>query len=253
MTEMLIIVLDLATLFGVAWWLYGKQTEDVKSYYWPALSVKLLAGLAVGWLYFFHYGQGDTITYWHDGLLLPTRLSSDPWGVLKFFWSEETEPKAFAELINDKPRSLFFVKTCGILALLSGGNYWAMGLIISFVSFLGSWYLFSMTLKFFPASRVAAAISFLFYPSVVFWSSGLIKESLGLAALFFLTGFCATIMKNHRPMRWEWAMLLLSLWIGWNLKYYWIGVFLPVSATTVAVIILNNWRPALKRKNRLCL
>ena len=234
MTEILIIALDLATLFGVAWWLYGKQTSEVKFYYWPALSVKLLAGLAVGWLYFFYYGEGDTITYWHDGTLLSTRLYSDPLGVLKFFWSEDIDPAAFVGLINDRPRSLFFVKISGILALLSGGNYWAMGLIISFVSFLGSWYLFLKTLKFFPASRVAAAISFLFYPSIVFWSSGLIKESLGLAALFFLTGFCLTLINHSRTMRWEWAMLLLSLWIGWNLKYYWIGVFLPVCATTVA-------------------
>lgn len=40
---------------------------------------------------------------------------------------------------------------------------------------------------------------------------------------------------------------LLSLWIGWNLKYYWMGVLMPVVITTVAVNLLKRGRSVMAR------
>src|SRR5258708_39840434 len=144
------ILIDSVALFWIAWWLYNKQVDQVKVFYWPALGAKLLAGTAVGWLYFYHYGQGDTISYWHDGVLVSEKIMSDPVGALNFFWEESADQ--ITGLISDKPRSLFFVKISGILALFSAGNYWVMAAIISFTSFLGAWYLFINIFHVLPSS-----------------------------------------------------------------------------------------------------
>ena len=183
MMVFIIFLRDLAVLFWIAWWLYLKQSGQMRIIYWPALAVKLLAGLAVGWIYFYYYGQGDTITFWYDGKLVAEKIISDPLSSLNFYWDDGAFQ--WDGLINHKPRSLFFVKIAGLLAFLCGGNYWMMALIISFVSFLGAWYLCTKTICFFPDAYMAAIIAFLFYPSVLFWSSGLIKESLGVGALYF--------------------------------------------------------------------
>ena len=247
MIAALTIPIDLSVLFGVAWWVYNKQPEPIKFFYWPALGFKLLAGLAVGWLYFYHYGQGDTIFYWLDGKVLAEKIMSDPGGAWNFYWEENADLQLISDVVNDKPRSLFFVKIIGVLALICVGNYWMMSGIISFLSFLGAWYLFKKILHSFPSSRQAAAISFLFYPSVVFWSSGIIKESLGLSALFFLAGVFLTFITNEKISSWEWIVGVLSLWIGWNLKYYWIGVLMPVAITSVVVSLLKRGRPRMVR------
>lgn len=247
MMAALTILIDLSVLCGVAWWVYKKQPEPIKTFYWPALTLKLLAGAAVGWVYFYHYGQGDTISYWQDGKSLAEKIMSDPGGAWNFYWDENPDRQLMAGMIHDKPRSLFFVKIAGVLAFICGGNYWMMSGIISFISFLGAWYLFKQISHCFPLSRQAAAISFLFYPSVVFWSSGIIKESLGLGALFLLAGVFLKFITHEKINSWEWIVGLLSLWIGWNLKYYWIGVLMPVVITTVVVNLLKRGRPVMAR------
>src|SRR5258706_12158636 len=42
-------------------------------------------------------------------------------------------------------------------------------------------------------------------------------------------------MMKQVPGLVEFVLAAFSFWIGWNLKYYWIAVFLPVACTSVAV------------------
>ena len=35
----------------------------------------------------------------------------------------------------------------------------------------------------------------------------------------------------------EWFLYLLSLWMVWNLKYYYLAIFLPVAFTTLTLTI----------------
>jgi hypothetical protein len=80
---------------------------------------------------------------------------------------------------------------------------------------------------------VGAIIGFLFFPSVVFWSSGIIKESIAMASLFFLSYLVIKVWKKDAITIWEWLLALLSVWLLWNLKYYYIAIFLPVVFTTL--------------------
>lgn len=234
-------LVDLAALSGLAWWFYASQEVSLRRYYWPALVVKVSAGIMVGVLYFYYYGTGDTISFWHDGKLIADKMTADPMGTLGFF--QDDSPDFVQGLVSEKPRSLFFVKISGVMAFLSGGNYWMMSAMLSLLSFWGAWYLFLKINRYFPDTRLAAAVAFLFYPSVVFWSSGLTKESAGLGALFFLTGILLTIIKLGKISFGEWCIGLVSLWFGWTLKYYWVGIFMPVVITTLVVIIIIRSRP----------
>jgi hypothetical protein len=244
MLQLIIVLIDLAGVGGL-WWLYSIQPGPLRKYYWPALLLRVLAGLAVGWLYFFHYGTGDTVSYWHDGTLIAEKIKSDPVGTLNFYF--EDSPLFRQGLINEMPRALFFIKISGLVALLGGSNYWVMATIVSGISFLGAWYMFIKSSFYFPRFRWAAAVAFLFYPSTVFWSSGLIKESLGLGALFFLAGAFLSLVKLEKLRGWEWVIGLAALWIGWTLKYYWLGVFMPVALTAVIVAYLKNRKQDLGR------
>jgi len=122
-----------------------------------------------------------------------------------------------------------------IVAIVADGNYWITSLWFSFVSFVASWYVFKTVTRFFGDATSAAALAFLFFPSVVFWGSGVIKESVGLAALMVLSGVYLKTMMRVAPGVLELVLAVLSLWIVWNLKYYWISVFLPVVCTSLVV------------------
>ena len=243
----IVILIDVTILVWLARSFYLKQRPEVKGYYWAALVAKVAAGIMVGVIYFYRYGAGDTIAYWEDGNQILQRMLSDPMGTFAFYWDESTQPAFAATLYYQTPRSLFFSKISGIAALLSAGNYWMMSVLLSGISFLCSWRMFVTVSKFFPSSTRASAMAFLFYPSVVFWSSGLIKESVGLACLFFLATVCISIANDKPVSGVEWMLTAFSLWVGWNLKYYWLGVFIPVAITSLAVIFVKRYKPEIAR------
>src|SRR5690606_12783441 len=81
-------------------------------------------------------------------------------------------------------------------------------------------------------------VAFLFFPSIVFWTSGLIKESLAMACLFFLTAVLLKLYESMRLSWWQWLLIPFSLWMLWNLKYYYLAVFLPIVATTLVMRFL---------------
>ncbi len=245
--NLVVLFLDIIFLVWITVRLYRAQPMEAKSYFWPALSLKIIAGVAVGALYFFHYRTGDTISYWQDSVKISAFLQSSPAEALSFFWDESTTPDFVFSLQQQAPRSLFFSKICGLFAFATGGNYWMMSALASVISFLGAWFLFRRASELFPSHQRAAAIAFLLFPSVVFWSSGLIKESVGLAALYFLIAICLAMVNGRMPSAAAWVLTFLSLWIGWNLKYYWMGIFLPVAIPTVLTAIVKRTRPSLVR------
>jgi len=56
-----------------------------------------------------------------------------------------------------------------------------------------------------------------------------------MAALFFLSSILLKAWEKESFHVVEWLLAILSLWLLWNLKYYYVGVFLPVALTTLVV------------------
>jgi hypothetical protein len=244
--NILYLAADCVVLFAAAWWLYRKQSSRLRPLYWPALVFKLLAGVGVGVTYFYHYGTGDTIVFWMDSVLLSQNLSKDPAATLHFLWADSAREGArIPGLAFNSDRSFFFVKILGILAFACANNYWMMSVLISFVAFTAAWYLFSTVSEFFPGAKNAAAVAFLFFPPAVFWSSGLIKESVGLASLYFIAATSIILIHHRRLMLTQYVILFIAVWAGWNLKYYWMGIFLPVALSVVVVSLAASRFPSL--------
>jgi hypothetical protein len=78
-----------------------------------------------------------------------------------------------------------------------------------------------------------AVIAFLFFPSVVFWTSGMIKESIAIGGLFYLAAIFLKIWFNKKIRLPEFLLAAIMLWICWNLKYYFMAIFLPVVLSTL--------------------
>lgn len=245
--SILLILLNLAFLTWISWRVMRFQPDELQRYYWPALVFKVVAGLSLGGIYFYYYGAGDTIAYWSDGKAISMLMRTDPMQALAFFWDEQATPDFTTSLVQLAPRSLFFSKICGVIALISGDNYWVMATWLSLFSFFASWMLVVTIGSIVREAVPSAVLAFLFLPSAVFWSSGLIKESLGLAALYILVALGISAIHVHRLRMHEWLLATVSIWVGWNLKYYWMGVFLPVALAVIATSGITRWKSSLAR------
>jgi len=230
---LLTLIVNLIVISSVAWMGWKKTDHPLQIFYWPAFILKLLGGICVGLIYKYYYVTGDTLMYYHDGTMLASLAREDPAMYFKFLWRGDETFDVWKSLSYIESRALFMVKFTSVIDLLTADNYWVATLYFSLLSFLSSWNLVRVVVRQIPRALFPVAMSFLFVPSVVLWSSGLIKESLALASLFFLSTLAFKLWFKLQLKYWEWIMIPISIWVLWNLKYYYLAVFFPVATASL--------------------
>ena len=230
-------IANVAFIAFISYLLWQRDHSALKKYYWPALLFKLSAGIALGLLYTYYYDGGDTFNYFNDGVKLANIARKDVASYFSFLWSGEESNPIWSELNYRQPRAMFLSKVTSLFCLLTADSYWVISLYFSFISFLCAWMLARKILNLNSDAVFATALAFFFFPSIVFWTSGVIKESLAMAAMFFVCVIFLQLWLKEKVGLIRWLVSIFAVWILWNLKYYYLGVFLPVAATA----LLARW------------
>jgi hypothetical protein len=158
--------------------------------FWLGLILKLSAGIVLGLIFYRYYGSGDTISFFEAAKNLTN--------------------------IENQPRTQFFVKLLRPFVIFTGDSYWITSLYFSLISYISFWYAVKVLIRFFPEIKWPIAICFLIIPSIVFWSSGIIKDSLASAALAV---FIVSIIELYKLKRLVISGLILILITGFILLY----------------------------------
>src|SRR5690606_11483424 len=184
--ELLVGILNVLAIIAVIFYWYRNLPQlSVNKFFFPAIFFKIGAGLILGVIYKFYYTGGDTILYFRDAAALADFAYEAPLAYLKS-WTENTAQNL---IYADQPRALVIVKLISLAAILTYKNYWLSSIYFSLFSFFGMWKLTSVLVSRKQAFKYPAIIAFLFYPSVVFWSSGLLKEPVVMGCI----SLCAAI------------------------------------------------------------
>jgi len=202
------------------------------------VGIGLYVGVALGLVYMYYYNANDTWHFFEDAKTLSALARTNWIDYLNFLFTGNAHDSIWQALFYTQERSLFLVKFISVLAWLrkfisvlawlSADSYWTCALYFSTISFLAAWTLFSVIIRFFENAKPAAALAFLFFPSVVFWSSGLVKETLALAGIFWLSSVILRHIKSESITIGQVVISFIALWIAWNLKYYWAALFVAV-------------------------
>jgi hypothetical protein len=194
-------------------WLQVAKSDSIV--YWSAFAARLSAGILLGLFYQYYYnGQGDTFVFFEDAI--------------------QFVKGNFGE-VTSEPRSLFFIYVVAGINQLTGNNYWITSLWFSLFVFLSSYRLVVQLDHFYPALRMPARAALLFLPSVLFWSSGVIKESLAFGAVIILVFYFVGFINSERITAKSVVEIALALILLLNLKYYWAAVLLPSMITALIV------------------
>lgn len=243
--KILFVILNVALLTYIIYrhWKL-QQRSEIAVYYWPALLVKLFAGIALGLIYQYYYQiPGDTFLFFEDSRKLTDLARTDFFSYIHFLLIDDPAHPLWTEIVYQQSRALFMVKITSIFGLVSFDNYWVISLYFSLISFFCSWRLTDTVVGYFPSLRSSALAGFLFFPSIVFWSSGVIKESIAMAALLFLSSAVVRIWMGERFTWLDWLLVIFCAWIEWRLKYYYLAVFLPIAAAALITRRLSDtWR-----------
>lgn len=170
---------------------YRKYTY--KRYFLSGLIVKLIGALLFAAVYQFYYQGGDTIEYHRAGNIMYRAFVADHevgWELLTLPVGEITIRNVrYAEQIGPffySANSVFVSRLDAFLGLFCFGNFWVISMFFAVISFSGLWALFRVFISIFPHLLREAAIAVFFLPSVFFWGSGIMKDTLSIACLGWL-------------------------------------------------------------------
>lgn len=203
---------NLLVLGGLSFGLYKVFAKEVAPWlFWSALLIKLTAGLVVGWIFGHYYGGGDTFLFFEKAVL----LAAEPFPT---YIDHLFSPSNYDT--TQHPRIVFFSKLLSPLALLSGGSYWLASLYLSWISFAAFLWVAVRMGYLFPAFRSLAFVCFLCIPTVVFWSSGILKDGLASAAFSLCIIQIISAYKGKKVSTVALLSALFSLYLLWKLKPY---------------------------------
>lgn len=209
-------------------------TDNInRRYFFSGLTMKIIGALGVGFVYQFYYEGGDTFAYHTHGSrpLWEAIMESPTNGIRLLFVNGEYGPGIWdtAKQIwywND-PQSFFVIRIAAILDLLTFSTYSATAVLFAVLAFIGGWMFFLTFYRLYPDQHRFVAIAVLFIPSVVFWGSGIFKDTITLAALGVATSLFYDIFIRRRVKLTSVALFLFSFWVIYSIKKYVLLCFLP--------------------------
>ena len=188
--DLLLTPLYLGLIYALAFAVQGQVTNVyTRKYFIPALTVKLVGAIALGLIYQFYYGGGDTFNYFlHSSLMYEAFGDSFVVGWKLLTSDGELLPelaKYTSRMFWWQPNSteLVIVRIAAVLGMFCLNTYTVIGLFFACISFSGMWAMFMTFAKIRPQVYKQLAVAVFFIPSVFFWGSGLMKDSLCIGAL----------------------------------------------------------------------
>jgi hypothetical protein len=239
-------ILNFLFIFYCVYLLGLKWNVVTSKLFWIAFLVRLAAGISLGLIYTFYYSANDTWHFFEDAQRFSASARWDLFSFLKALL-DFSENQNWPGLANYDLRSLFIVKIIAVFCFLSYGNYWVCASYFSLISFLCAWSLHTRITTIFPGSVVASGLAFLFFPSVIFWGSGLEKETFALCGLYFLTTVLLTLMTGMKSRVSFWILSIPASIVLWGLKYYWAVIFFISAFSALAMRFLFLKFPGAKK------
>ena len=181
----------LISLF-VLFYTSGKKGIEYK-YLRLGLTAKIIGGISFGLIYMFYYGYGDTFTYFESAKILGDVFIEDPvYGLQLIFEVTDyvrVEDYLYNQFLVNYYRgddTFTVIKIAGLLSALAFGGYFSTTILFSCFAFFGQWKLYQTFIDRYPNIKFELAVAHFFIPSVVFWGSGIMKDSLVIGFLGLL-------------------------------------------------------------------
>lgn len=225
--------------------------STIRKYFLPAFMVKVVGAIAIGIVFQYFYGYGDTFGYFNIGKLFLRALND---GAANFssvfftgdrdFYTDIAYVYNFQSWYAFTPQTIIVGRISALFSLLGGGYYLTTALFFALFAFGGLWQLYRTFVRMFPKLFRELAWFTLFIPSVFFWGSGLLKDSLSIGALGFLTFGCHQLFLLRRHILFSLLLIIFNGYLILMIKPYILLSFVPA----VLIWILFEYRKRIKNK-----
>jgi len=202
--------------------------DDVipKKWFLGVFGFKILFSVLLTLIYTYYYtdrSTSDIYKYFDDSKIMFDALKTKPVDFFKMLFGFDNDSEYFDKTYYTNMRfwyrsydstmfsdSHIIIRFNALLRCISFGNIYVHNVFINFISLLGLTALFKFFKPFFENRTKALFYAIFLIPSVLFWGSGLLKESF----IFFGLGFLLlTIQQLFIYFKWYYLPLILLSFI----------------------------------------
>lgn len=129
------------------------------------------------------------------------------------------------------------VRFVTVFSFFTLGKYLITNLVFSMLAFTGAWKLYEFFYEQYPHMHKKFAIAILYLPTFVFWSSGILKDSICIAAIGWITYSLYQIFYKAKNIIKSSLLLLFFGYLLWVIKPY---ILISYAPFFVLFLVLKN-------------
>ncbi len=235
--DLVVPIIFLVVIYLVA---KGKQLKNIETnpsyrFYIYGLMIKIFGGISVCLIYALYYGFGDTVNYYNDCVVLLNLGEKSVMNIFRFMIGPdsslyyEMDSQTGGMYYYGDPHARAVVKLTWPLCLIAFKSFIGMTILLACISYWSIWRLYQVLVSEFPNLTFEFAIALLFIPSVFFWGSGLLKDTITFSAVcLYSSSYFIMLTKKTSYMKNIFFIIISSLLLIW-IKPYIFFALLPGS------------------------
>jgi hypothetical protein len=215
------------------------RKNSAYKYYVAGILVKIIGSISICLVYTLYYSSGDSTGYYEQGGSICNLLYKDPSYFFEvlfqgctaenyYYLDQSTTYISYGSWVSDY-KAMFISRLVAPLFIISFNSFIAVTILLCWICYSGVWKLYLLFCEQFPEIKSQLAISILFIPSVIFWGSGLLKDTVTLACIgWYSYSFYYLLVKKEYNFK-NIIYILLSAYLLISLKPYILFALLPGS------------------------
>jgi hypothetical protein len=207
-----------------------KYTDpELRKYFFTSFYLHMFGAVAYALMVQYYYGYGDSFVFYYGSNFLSSHVAQDA-GNIKYFFQSATDVKAWYDFeVGDLSYSgyfgidsnLFIMKIAAVISLVSFNMYLIITLFFGLFSFAGLWKLFLVFKDVNKNKQVKLLVwAVLYMPSVWFWGSGLIKDSVCIGGIGFIIHYMYSIFIKKEISIKSIILLVVLIYVVGSIKSY---------------------------------
>lgn len=189
----------LFSIFVFTAWQKAKKIIPAKPHYRnyaKGMAYKLSFSLIFLLLFIYYYQGGDTLAYHQGAIAMKNLFFLDPEKYFRLLFGPISWEKYYNSFSNEtcyppswmikKEANFTVIRVASVFQIFLGDTILAPNLIFARIAYTPIFKLYGLFVNYFPGKEKPLATAVLFMPSVAIWSSGIMKDTITIAALCWL-------------------------------------------------------------------
>ncbi|MFC1732817.1 hypothetical protein ACFL6I_21150 [candidate division KSB1 bacterium] len=221
-----------------------QENKPIFKYLKRGLIIKIIGAIAFCFIYLFYYKGGDTISYFEGGKAM-VKLMRYEFKPFLSLMGGELSPENWSyfnintgwppEYIYGEKNNFIVCRLMVPILFFTFNRFVIAAMILSCISFIGIWKFLSMLDDLFPNFKRQIAISVLFIPSVIFWGSGIMKDTFALTANLWLVYNIYKIFIKKQKIFINIIIFIINIILLISIKPYIFLALLPASLLWLSI------------------